>query len=203
MVFATVIMCMVYLTTETRTRVGEKGINDPPVKLLVTFLTFLALWAMTQWRVLDPSAAPADVADELVAGVAVVDPRNVDLPLPKVCYVQAYWQRGLFFFSCIMCGCLSFVIFVTSKQSLAGLRHFVGGPPPPPRPTKRDRLLGQALLFLLFLLVCVCIMLFFAFTPLYSQAYPDQGPNRPRNTTGWLDACNAYDETALRLLGIA
>ena len=40
MLLSTVIMNMVYLTTETRTRVGEKGINDPNTKLVITLLTF-------------------------------------------------------------------------------------------------------------------------------------------------------------------
>ena len=40
MVMVTVIMNMVYLTTETRTRVGEPGINDPNIKIAVTCVTF-------------------------------------------------------------------------------------------------------------------------------------------------------------------
>ena len=46
MVLATVIMNMVYLITETRTRVGEPGINDPNVKIGVTIATFLALYGI-------------------------------------------------------------------------------------------------------------------------------------------------------------
>ena len=43
MMLSVVIANMIYLTVETRTKVGEKGINDPPVKLVVTILTFIGL----------------------------------------------------------------------------------------------------------------------------------------------------------------
>ena len=35
-----VIMNMVYLVTETRVKVGERGINDPSVKIVVTLFTY-------------------------------------------------------------------------------------------------------------------------------------------------------------------
>ena len=41
MLLCAVIMNMVYLTTETRTRVGEPGINDPNIKIVVTCITKL------------------------------------------------------------------------------------------------------------------------------------------------------------------
>ena len=46
MVLATVIMNALYLVVETRTKVGERGINDPPVKLAVTMLTYFFLWML-------------------------------------------------------------------------------------------------------------------------------------------------------------
>ena len=45
-VLATVIMNALYLVVETRTKVGERGINDPPVKLAVTMLTYFFLWML-------------------------------------------------------------------------------------------------------------------------------------------------------------
>ena len=39
-------MNMVYLVTETRVKVGEKGINDPPVKVAVTMLTYLGIFLL-------------------------------------------------------------------------------------------------------------------------------------------------------------
>ena len=44
MVLITVAMNMVYLVAETRSRVGEPGINDPDVKLAMTCFTFVMLW---------------------------------------------------------------------------------------------------------------------------------------------------------------
>lgn len=34
MILAIVIMNMLYLISETRVKIGEKGINDPPVKVM-------------------------------------------------------------------------------------------------------------------------------------------------------------------------
>ena len=36
----------VYLTSETRVRIDEPGINDPPIKLLVTGLNFFILYML-------------------------------------------------------------------------------------------------------------------------------------------------------------
>ena len=55
MVLATVIMSMVYLTSETRTRIGEPGINDPHVKLFVVGFTFFVLWLLQDAEIVDPS----------------------------------------------------------------------------------------------------------------------------------------------------
>ena len=38
-----VIMNMVYLVTETRVKVGKRGINDPSVKIIVTLFTYAGL----------------------------------------------------------------------------------------------------------------------------------------------------------------
>ena len=60
MVLATVIMNMVYLTSETRCRLGEAGINDPGVKVAVTLFTFFGLWLL---QVCEPRAASWPVRD--------------------------------------------------------------------------------------------------------------------------------------------
>ena len=36
-------MNMVYLVTETRVKVGKRGINDPSVKIIVTLFTYAGL----------------------------------------------------------------------------------------------------------------------------------------------------------------
>ena len=46
MILATVIMNAVYLVSETRVKVGEPGINDPGVKVVVTMLTYGMLFAL-------------------------------------------------------------------------------------------------------------------------------------------------------------
>ena len=46
MLLAVVVMNMVYLTSETRVRIDEPGINDPPIKLLVTGLNFFILYML-------------------------------------------------------------------------------------------------------------------------------------------------------------
>ena len=201
MVLVTAIMNMIYLTSETRTRVGERGINDPTVKLLITLLTFCWLWGMSVFGVLDPSLEPdsaSAASADANATSGVVDPFDLDLPLPTVCVTQRDWLRGLGIFVLVVGGCLGFVVFVTSKQSLSGLKHLVSkrAPPPPLRPTRRDRLLGQCCLFGLFCLVCVAIITFFATVHLWQH-----GTGRARRTVH-VDACSSVDEAALRAMGI-
>jgi len=87
MVLATVIMSMVYLTSETRARVGEPGINDPNIKLAVVLFTFFILWMLQAQKVIDP-AYDIILVDERGASntTAGVD---VNLPLQNVCKMQA------------------------------------------------------------------------------------------------------------------
>ena len=54
-VLVCVVMNMVYLVSETRSRVGEPGINDPNTKLVVTGFTFVVLWQLQSYQIIDPS----------------------------------------------------------------------------------------------------------------------------------------------------
>lgn len=55
MILCVVIMNMVYLVTETRVKVGEQGINDPSVKIVVTVFTYAGLIFLNQKDFVDPS----------------------------------------------------------------------------------------------------------------------------------------------------
>ena len=115
MILNVVIMNMVYLVTETRVKVGEKGINDPPVKVAVTMLTYLGIFLLLSYNVVDPSKPPSN--DTHVKP----DADLFDLPLPGVCDTVVRWRRGAGVFVMIASGCLGFVIFATSKQTLSGV----------------------------------------------------------------------------------
>ena len=179
-----------------RTRVGEKGINDPPVKLFITIVAFCVLCGMSLYGVLDPSLAPTANASHVATDSR---PLDTSRPLPAVCVTISYWGQGLLIFTIICSGCLGFVIFVTSKQSLSGLRFIVrpNGPPPPLRPTARDKLLGKCALFGIFFGVCALILAFFAFVPFYTN-----GTGATRNTADWQAACDAVDRAELRRMGL-
>ena len=115
MVIATVQMNMVYLIAETRSRVGEPGINDPNVKLGVTCFTFVVLWMLQSAGVVDPSVLMAP-------DIAPADFSDYNLPLSGVCEMRSRATQGCLVFAAITCFCLGFTIFGTSAQSLTGLR---------------------------------------------------------------------------------
>jgi len=120
MVLNTIIMNMVYLVAETRSRVGEPGINDPHIKLCMTCFTMMVLWMLQSYGVVDPSVL-------VVRNVTVVaDPTDVHLPLPNVCKMKARAAQGFLGFVGVTCFCLGFVIFGTSAQSLSGLKEMCG-----------------------------------------------------------------------------
>jgi len=58
-------MNMVYLVTETRMRFGERGINEPNIKLIITMFTFFVLTGLQVYGVVDPSKldAPPNTTD--------------------------------------------------------------------------------------------------------------------------------------------
>jgi len=117
MLLATVIMNMVYLITETRTRVGEPGINDPLTKLFATGFTFSLLLLLQEYDVLDPSNHAVEHNRSVVANYS-----DTTLPLRDVCETQARAAIGYAIFFGLVAFCLAFVIFGTSAQSLSGLR---------------------------------------------------------------------------------
>ena len=122
MVLAAVMMNMVYLVIETRTRVGEPGINDPNVKIPVTAATFLILVILIESDHIE-ARLPANVAEAFMNN-GTLDPANdVHLPLYRVCETLHASGLGVLIFSGLVLFCLGFVIFVTSAQSLSGLRH--------------------------------------------------------------------------------
>jgi len=128
MLLATIIMNMVYLVSETRSRVGEPGVNDPFIKLLMTSFAFCVLLLLQEYDALDPSNHAVDAVGN---ASAVRDPTNGALPLDNVCSTQAKAATGFAVFFGLAAFCLGFVIFGTSSQSLSGLRGMccAGRPP--------------------------------------------------------------------------
>ena len=125
MTLATVIMNMVYLTSETRSRIGEPGINDPTVKIGVTAVTFYVLYVLNDSGNLDPSLTEVQRAARNSTS-AMAATTNVHLPLPSVCDIRRNGPVGLAVFAGMSIGCLGFVIFGTSAQSMSGLQSLCG-----------------------------------------------------------------------------
>lgn len=107
MLLATVIMNMIYLTTETRTKQGEPGINDPNMKIFLTIITFLLLGLLQLNNSLDPTIQKFDFVDE-----------STSKPLYGVCDTQSVWIQGFFVYQLISFICLGIVIFGTSTLVL-------------------------------------------------------------------------------------
>merc|ERR1711981_1155587 len=112
MVLATTTMNMVYLLSETRMQIGERGINEPSTKLLVTIVTFCLLCGLQMGGVIDPPAR-VSATDANATDLYAVD---TYAPLHGVCQTMTHWKEGLLLFVAIAAGCLGFVIFVTSRQ---------------------------------------------------------------------------------------
>ena len=134
MVLAVVIMNMLYLVAETRTRVGEPGINDPATKVSVTIVTYIVLLVLIQGNYIDPSdwaahhrsppppPAPLNGSAPPSAMHLGSQLTNPHLPLLNVCATQQHALVGIGIFASLAVFCLGFVIFGTSAQSLSGLR---------------------------------------------------------------------------------
>ena len=176
MILATTIMNMVYLTSETRTRWGEPGINDPITKIGVTSLTFLVLSFLQFFDVLDPSN------DGSEGGADTDAPRwmDVHMPLKNVCTTKARAAHGLAIFCGISAVCLGYVIFVTSR-----LPH-----------RTRHGCPARLVLFGVYLIITLSILLFFGFVPLHTASLSK------RNDTNWRDACDAANMDELRRLSL-
>ena len=96
-------------------RLGESGINDPRIKLLVTGINFFILYILQESDYIDPSENPR-------AQNVTADYRDVNLPLKGVCEAQANFGLGILIFAMITLICLSAVIFGTSPQTLTEIK---------------------------------------------------------------------------------
>ena len=99
MLLAVVIMNMVYLTSETRVRIDEPGINDPPVKLMMTGVNFFILYMLQSAEMLDPSETPR-------LQNVTADWQDTNLPLKGVCESQSKYKQGIGIFVAITVICL-------------------------------------------------------------------------------------------------
>ena len=128
-VLIVVVMNMVFLNSETRTRVGEPGINDPKIKLFVTFVNFFILVLLIDSGLIHPANDGAGLHGAAANGTAdssapLLDPKtDPHLPLAGVCATQYAARYGMVVFSLLVLGCFTFVIFLTAAQSLSGLRR--------------------------------------------------------------------------------
>lgn len=209
MILFVVAMNMTYLVTETRTKIGERGINDPPVKLLVTICTFLGLFGLQVYEVVDPSIL--DDVNGTDTSQFVFDTHR---PLPGVCYTKGIFKKGLAVLTIAVVGCIGFVVFVTSKQTLTGLKQMFSFVIPSNTAVspvgesdrdnvrsqttydERDHTYGKIALFFAFVLLSILIVVFFSVVPFYAE-------NGTRNTTGWYDVCQRYVKHDRRSLSLS
>ena len=141
MLLSTVVMNMVYLTTETRTRQGEPGINNPTVKSFVTIFTFIVLIYLQNTRALDPSGIRPIFIDE-----------SVSKPLYNVCETQNVWTNGLMVYLLLSVICMGIVIFGTSQLVLF-----------------KSQIITKIFLLVVFMFINILIILFFSFVPLFKE----------------------------------
>lgn len=146
MILSTVIMCMVYLVSETRTRWGEPGINDPRIKIAVTAATFGFLAVLQMFGIMDPSG-------EDLGASAFVDERrweDVHMPLKGVCKTKSLWVTGSGILVAIVVFSIGFTIFVTSRLHLC----------------------ARPVVFVFYCALTLGIVSMFAFVPLFSAGVP-------------------------------
>ncbi len=143
MLLATVVMNMVYLTTETRIQQNEPGINDPRMKIIVTIVNFVLLSFLQMGQALDPSERRPVYTDE-----------SLSKPLYNVCYTQSKWVQGFGVYLCISSVCIGGVIFGTSKLNLF------------PK-MKYPYLITQIVLFVVYMILTIIIVLMFSTIPLF------------------------------------
>ena len=207
MLLAVIIMNMVYLTSETRVRIEEPGINDPGVKLVMTMINFVILYLLQENDILDPSE-PRHRQN------VTADWRDANLPLKGVCEAQSKYLLGVIIFICISLLSLGSVIFGTSQQTLSGVKKELSCKPEDPQlpsptklrrqmtikikaPKKVDSRNGKLCLFASYNMAIFILMLGFSFIPLVSH----DGPSR--NDTGWRSACDNNDVAVLDTWGLS
>lgn len=157
---------------------------------------------------IDPSQSAAPNST-LATGTR--DYQNTHLPLKGVCHTNSLFGRGLAVFFGIATVSLGFVIFVTSKQTLTGLKAVARCKEPTRRPTLArggsadqqsegprdawDNFKGKCALFVTFYFVTLFFVAFFAIVPFYHE-------EGTRETATWKAACDANDAAALQALGL-
>lgn len=167
MVLAVVTMNIVYLIDETRSSVGERGINDPPVKIVVTLCTFILLAGLQQFNSIDPAVTSGGATS--IDTSAFMDHH---LRLKGVCETLETFPRGFGIFVAIVICCFAFVIFVTSAQTMSGLKEACPcGKSAPEAESKPQEgsLKVKFILFTLYVSVVFAIVLFFTVVPLWSH----------------------------------
>jgi len=204
MILFVVAMNMTYLVTETRSKIGEKGINDPPIKLLVTILTFIGLFGLQLYEVVDPSIL------ETINTTDTTDYTfDTSRPLKGVCYTKSLFPKGLAILFLIVSGCVGFVVFVTSRQTLSGLLSVCcsrqsrvydrssssSSSSSSDSGYRNDLMMGKIVLFLFYVAISIIIVMFFAVVPLYHES-------GTRNETGWIEICDRGDYDELRAAGL-
>ena len=190
------IMNMVYLVTETRSKLGEKGINDPAIKLVVTISNFCGLVLLDIADVIDPSLVETNTSVTVARDI-----HDTNLPLPGVCKTMSTFGRGFLVLVVIMLGCLAFVIFGTSQRKLTELLEMMGANKlikhieGKPKLLANDLNLGKLTLFIIYFTFSSLIMVFFL-VPFYSEG-------GTRVTDGWKEACDSYDKETLQAMGLS
>jgi len=172
MILAVVTMSIVYLIDESRSSFGERGINDPPIKVAVVLLTFCLLMGLQAYGIADPSEDGSLSSNATTNDMAALS--NFHLKLKGVCETEKRFFRGICILFAIIVGCLGFVIFVTSKQTVNGLKASCGC-------CKKDdteeldgseeeagSIKVKLLLFLIYGCCCCGVLAFFSLIPLFS-----------------------------------
>lgn len=171
MILAVVTMSIVYLIDESRSSFGERGINDPPIKVAVVLLTFCLLMGLQAYGIADPSEDGSLASNITTNDMATLS--NFHLKLKGVCDTEKRFFHGFCILIAVIVGCLGFVIFVTSKQTTKGLKascgcckkddkEELGGPQ-----EEAGSLKVKLLLFLIYGACCCGVLAFFSLIPIF------------------------------------
>jgi len=146
MLLVTVVMNMVYLTSETRTQQGEPGINHPNIKSIVTMFTFIILILLQGSNSLDPTEIRETFVDI-----------STSSPLYKVCEVKGKWVNGLIVYIIVSSLCIGSVIFGTSNLNMFSK-------------LKYSSLITNFILFSIFMLINFIVIVFFSIVPFFKES---------------------------------